>query len=167
MLKMPAADVRGQTDRHQHPELVMGVHGDVESTDDQQRKKQHHSQRSHQTKLFADNGKDEVVFRLRQIQILLPGFAQTQTEQSARANGNQRLTGLPGVAQAVGERVTPGGDTLSDILIVSGHQKADEQRRTQRHSAQDQKLLDICAAHEDQNDAGHGNQNGGRKGAAP
>ena len=151
--------MRSQSDGNQHTKFISGMGGNMIAPDYQQRKQQQNSNCADKSQLFTNNGKYEVIFGFRQIQILLPGFTQSQAEQAAGTNGDQRLTGLPGIAQAVGKGIPPGHNPLSDIGIAVGHQKADEQRCTDACQANDQQLFQAGTAHKYQNQAHQHNQN--------
>ena len=109
--------MHGKSNGQQHSKLVMCMACDIEATYQQQNEQQNNRQRTNKTQFFTNDGKYKVIFRFWQIQIFLSGFAQTQTKQSTRTNGNQGLTGLPCAALTIGEWVKPRLDSGLEVSI--------------------------------------------------
>ena len=89
------------------------MQGDPVAADDEQRKHGHDDRRADQTKLFADDGEDEIVVLFGQEEELLPTLAESYAEQAARADGKQALADLVALVThpLFVERVEPDADS--------------------------------------------------------
>src|SRR2546423_14246748 len=67
------------------------MQGDNHSANDDYYEKKNHQETDAQTKLFADNGKNEVGVRVGEIKHLLPAIAETESFHPAAAPREQRL----------------------------------------------------------------------------
>ena len=86
------------------------------ATADHAGKQRYDQQCARKTQLFTDHSENIVIILKRQIQIFLPGFAKTQSEQATGANGVQRLQDL--IAGITGILVLS-GETTQEILDAS------------------------------------------------
>mgnify|MGYP001102395531 CR=1 FL=1 len=101
--------------------------------------------------LFSDYGEDEVVVGRRQVEVLLPGQAQTHAEQSARSEGVQRLddliTGVRGIGPRIEERRDPLGTVVGQLDDERPRRDADAEdarKPPPLHSAEPQSDDDRC-----------------------
>ena len=106
---------------------------DPVAADDEQREDGHDERRADQAQLLADDGEDAVVVLLGQEEELLPALAETETEETSRADGDEALARLIARARLKGvvERVEPDGDARG----VVGDQAREERIRHRRDTA--------------------------------
>ena len=106
--------------------------------------------RADKTELFAHYGKDKVVLRLGQVQILLSALSETESEQAAGAYGIKAVSCLPSavphIAVEIGvERLTPAVHTLHGVGQGAGDpQQYDDDRE---NGGAYGKPLDLDARH--------------------
>lgn len=89
------AHLHGQANSQQHTEFVLCPQGNHNSPPNEHRKQNDNQQRTDKAEFLTDNGKDEVILWLRQIQIFLPALAQTQPKQPPGTDRIQGLLRLP------------------------------------------------------------------------
>ena len=76
-------DLGRQPDGEHGTEFIRRLHPDGEAPPYQQREQNNDQHRPYKAQLLADDGEDEVVLRLGQEQMLLPGIAQALPHQAA------------------------------------------------------------------------------------
>ena len=113
----------------------MCLPGDPEAPQDQQCKKHHNANRTHEAQFLAGNGKDIVVILKRQIEVFLSAFAKPKAKQASGANGIERLQNLIPRVSGVQLRVPPGSHPVAGVAHQAGiHQQ--KRRRPQRPQQQ-------------------------------
>ena len=80
---------------------------DDEAAPDEHDEERNERERADETQFLAHDGEDEVVLRLGEPKLLLIAFAESHTEDAARADSKQALIGLPSAALQVELRVKP------------------------------------------------------------
>ena len=101
---------QGQAGGHQAGEGVGGGAGDFEAAVDQKAKQADDDQRADQAELLANDRKNRVVGRLRQVAVNLDALAQPNAKQAAGADADQRLGDVVAAAAGVAAGVQELGE---------------------------------------------------------
>ena len=110
------ADLQSQTHDQERGKRVGRFGRDDEASPHQKQEKGDQRKSADDAQFFAYDGKDKVVLRLGEPEVLLVAITQAYTENASRADGEQALVGLPSASSQIIFGVKPGVNACFGVI---------------------------------------------------
>ncbi len=136
---------RGDAYGNQASHHVWRIHGNLNTAPDEKHEQYDNGERAHKAQLLGQNREDEVVVRLRNIQILLEALAKAPSEQRTGGNGIKGVDHLESASLLVFEGVQEGKESFGTVLTSHDEVVSGDQGR----NGQDNKVTDLGSRTED------------------
>ena len=131
--------------RKKRSEFIRTAHRYHISPCNKKRKKNNYYRSADETQFFADDGKDKVVLRFRNIKIFLAGISKSRAPKPAGTNCYKGLYSLESAFVVIGIRIEPDLDTVTGICHEL-RKNNDKRNAGRTDTEQGAEITEFCSA---------------------